>query len=380
MPVSRVLIVLVATLLAVSACRPDPAVVERLEGKRDRIQAMLVERIEAGEDVSAYVARMRAAGAHFERGEVAEGEAIMDAVLAELEAQGSRPPDAGPPAGPFGPPQRVTIAGFDDSLGAMEPFLSRDGSILLFNSQHRADRPPDLYWAERIDDRVFRFRGAVRGANSREVDGAPSLDRAGQLYFISPRDYARRLATVHTARFSDGAVSGLRLVDGDVAPGKPGWLNMDAEISADGRTLYYCVNEWNIGHNLPKTSDLRVARRTASGFVTASDSAAIFRAINTGDLEYAPALSADERELFFTRARFEFEGDRLVLAQTVIMMATRKTADEPFGPPVRIDSITGLVEGPTISPDGRRLYYHKRDGGIFHLYMVERRGQAAVRP
>ncbi len=374
MRVSRLLIVLVAALLAVSGCRPDPAVVERLEGKRDRIQAMLVERMEAGEDVSGYVARMRAAGAHFDRGEVAEGEAIMDAVLAELEAREKRLPDAGSPDGPFGPPQRVKIVGFDESLGAMEPFLSRDGSLLLFNSQHRGDTPPDLYWAERVDDRTFRFRGAVRGANSGEVDGAPSLDRDGRLYFISPRHYARLLKTVHTARFSDGAVSGLRLVDGDIAPGKPGWLNMDAEISADGETLYYCVNKWNTGHNLPKTSELRVARRTASGFVTASDSAAIFRNVNSGDLEYAPALSADERELFFTRARFEFEGDRLVRAHTQIMMATRASAAEPFGPPVRIASITGLVEGPTISPDGSRLYYHKRDGGIFHLYMVERRG------
>jgi len=283
-------------------------------------------------------------------------------------------PAGGSGTGAFGPPQRVKILGFDESLGAMEPFLGRDGRILLFNSQHRGRTPPDLYWAERIDDRTFRFRGAIRGANSAAVDGAPSMDRNGRLYFISPRAYGAKLATIHTARFDGGAVSGLRLVDGDVAPGRPGWPNMDAEISADGRTLYYCVNEWNTRANLPKTSDLLVAHLAASGFETPGNAADIFRAVNSGDLEYAPALAADERELFFTRARFDFEGDRLVLARTVIMVATRTSAADPFGPPVRIASITGFVEGPTISPDGQRLYYHKRDGERFHLYMVERRG------
>jgi hypothetical protein len=370
------LTVIFVVLLVAAGCRADPAVVERLEGKRDHIQAMLVERVLSGEDVANYVARMQEAAAHFDKGEVAEGEAIMDAVIADLESGeggAATGPTGGPETGVFGPPQRVRILGFEESLGAMEPFLGRDGRTLLFNSQHRGRTPPDLYYAERIDDRTFRFRGEIGGANSDAVDGAPSMDRDGRLYFISPRDYARRLATIHTAQFDGGGVDGLRLVDGDVAPGKPGWLNMDAEISADGATLYYCVNEWNTRANLPKTSDLRVARRSGSQFVTTSNSADIFRAVNSGDLEYAPALSADERELFFTRARFDFDGDRLVLARTVIMVATRESAAEPFGPPVRIASITGFVEGPTISPDGRLLYYHKRDGDRFHLYMVERR-------
>jgi len=370
------LTILFATLLVAAGCRPDPATVERLEGKRDQIQAMLVERAEAGADVSGFIARMHQAKAHFERGEVAAGEAVMDAVIADLQSGGAGATMAaigGPESDVFGSPQRVKIVGFDESLGAMEPFLGRDGRYLLFNSQHRGKTPPDLYYAERIDDRTFRFRGAIRHANSDTVDGAPSMDRDGRLYFISPRDYARRLATIHTAQFDGGAVSGLRLVDGDVAPGRPGWLNMDAEISADGRTLYYCINEWNTRANLPTTSDLRVARLSGREFVTTGNSADIFRAVNSGDLEYAPALSADERELFFTRAQFDFDGDRLVLARTAIMMASRATAADPFGPPLRIASITGFVEGPTISPDGRRLYYHKRDGDRFHLYMVERR-------
>jgi hypothetical protein len=315
---------------------------------------------------------MEQAGVHFDRGEVAEGEAIMDAVARQLEERRGEVA-AAPPDPEFGPPRRVAIEGYDAAEGVMEPFISRDGRLLLFNSQHRDGDPPDLHYAERIDDLTFRYRGPVGGANSRAVDGAPSMDRNSRLYFISPRDYGKSLATIYSARFDNGTIEAPRLVAGDVAPGKPGWLNMDAEISADGRTLYYCVNEWNRKHNLPRTSDIRVARLSGGRFETPAGSAAMLRAVNSDDLEYAPALSHDERELYFTRASFTFSGGKLTLAKTSIMVARREAADRPFGEPRRIKSITGFVEGPTITPDGRKLYYHRNDGDRFQLYMVERR-------
>jgi hypothetical protein len=33
---------------------------------------------------------------------------------------------------------------------------------------------------------------------------------------------------------------------------------------------------------------------------------------------------------------------------------------------------TGFVEGPTLSPDEKSLYYHKREGGVFVIYRVTR--------
>lgn len=372
----RLLAAVVLAVALLAGCAPDGATVARLEAKAERAKSLIVARAEVGEDVAPIVARMHRAKAHFDRGEVAEGEAILDSVIAALERREPvSAPDAaagGPVDTAFGAPRRVTIAGYDEALGAMEPFITRDGRYLVFNSQPRDGVPPDLHYAERVDELTFRYRGPVRGANSPSVDGAPSLDANGQLYFVSPRDYAARLATLHTARFVDGGVSGLRLVAGDVAPGRPGMLNMDAEISADGRTLYYCINEWNVRHNIPKTSDLRVAHLTADGFVTAPDSREIFAAINSDALEYAPALSADERELYFTRARFAFANGELVGAASQIMVATRATTAGPFGTPRRIASISGFVEGPTIAPDGRRLYYHRRDGDRFRLYLVAR--------
>ena len=368
----RLSMLLALTIPLLAGCKDDKATIERLEAKRDHVKAMLVERASAGEDISSYVARMEQAGAHFKRGEVPQGEAIMDTVARDLEARrGNTGGDA--KDSEFGSPRRVKIEGYDEAQGAMEPFISRDGRFLLFNSQHRGGTPPDLHYAERVDDLTFRYRGPVKGANSDTVDGAPSMDRSNRLYFISPRDYAKRLATIYSARFNGGAIDPPRLIEGDVAPGKPGMLNMDAEISADGKTLYYCVNEWNTEHNLPRTSDIQVARLSGGQFETFADSAAIFHAVNSEDLEYAPALSADERELFFTRASFTFSGGKLSLAQTGIMVASRNAAGEPFGKPRRITSITGFVEGPTITPDGNKVYYHRRDGDRFHLYVVTRR-------
>ena len=359
-------------ILLLSGCKDDKATIERLEAKRDHVKAMLIERASAGENMSSYVARMEQAGAHFKRGEVPQGEAIMDAVARDLEAGGGNIAQAVEDS-EFGSPRRVTIDGYDEAQGAMEPFISRDGRGLLFNSQKRGGTPPDLQYAERVDDVTFRYRGPVDGANSDAVDGAPSMDRGNRLYFISPRDYGKRLATIYSARFNGGAIDRPRLIEGDVAPGKPGMLNMDAEISADGRTLYYCVNEWNTEHNLPRTSDIQVARLSGGRFETLANSATIFRAVNSKDLEYAPALSSDERELFFTRASFAFSGGKLSLAQTSIMVARRGAIGEPFGTPRQITSITGFVEGPTITPDGGKVYYHRRDGDRFHLYMVARR-------
>jgi hypothetical protein len=40
--------------------------------------------------------------------------------------------------------------------------------------------------------------------------------------------------------------------------------------------------------------------------------------------------------------------------------------------PEHVSSITGFVEAPTLSSDGRSLYYHKREGGRFIILRVAR--------
>ncbi len=250
----------------------------------------------------------------------------------------------------FGPPQPVTIQGYSDH--AMEPFIARDGAALFFNSRNGPNDRTDLFWAERVDDLTFRFRGPVPGANSSLLDGVPSLASDGTFAFISPRAFEREHATIWTGRWDGAALSALSL-QRTLSPGAPPHFNMDAELSADGRRLYFTDNVW--APVMPRTSDLRLAVRGADGWRRAPQADALFARINTSALEYAPATSADELELYFTRLT-----PRLLRPPRLeIMVATRRSADEPFGAPVTIESITGFVEAPSVAPDGA-LYFHEK--------------------
>lgn len=112
------------------------------------------------------------------------------------------------------------------------------------------------------------------------------------------------------------------------------------------------------------TADIYVGQRSGAGFSRAANSAALMAQINTAALEYAPAVSASQLELYFTR----LEG-----SATLIYGATRRGVGEPFGAPIRIDAINGtLAEGPTLSPDEKSLYYHQSEGGRFVIYRVSR--------
>lgn len=260
--------------------------------------------------------------------------------------------------GPFTSPEPVTIDGWTED--AMEPFLSRDGAILFFNNSNAPTVDTNLHWAERVDDTTFTYRGEIGGANSPLLDAVASMDDAGAFYFVSLRSYEATLHTVHTGQFADGAVSGVTLIPG-IATEVPGEVNFDADISADGATLYLVDGRFEVGSPVPVAADIVVVNRTESGFVRGDT--ALTAAINTAALEYAPTTSADELELFFTRA----EGTALS-----IWVARRGSTSEPFGAPEKIEAIEGQVEGPTISPDGRSLYFHKHDGARFVIQRVTR--------
>jgi len=72
-------------------------------------------------------------------------------------------------------------------------------------------------------------------------------------------------------------------------------------------------------------------------------------------------------ELFFTRLEPDKSPPRIR-----IFRATRPGIDLAFGAPEPIEAIRGFVEAPTLSPDERTLYYHKRQGDRFILECVSR--------
>jgi hypothetical protein len=128
----------------------------------------------------------------------------------------------------FSNPTQVAIMGYTGD--AMEPFISKDGRYLFFNSRNDPSVNTDIYYAARVDDQTFTFLGPLPGVNSPELDAVASLDSLGNFYFVSTRSYATTLSTIYSGQFSRNGVNA-------VAPGislqQPGWVNFDAEISAD---------------------------------------------------------------------------------------------------------------------------------------------------
>jgi hypothetical protein len=115
-----------------------------------------------------------------------------------------------------------------------------------------------------------------------------------------------------------------------------------------------------------------VAQWVGGRFKRLDDSDKIFRNVNTEELEYAPSLSADQLELTFTRSRINIKDGEFCGMISRILVASRRSLNEPFGEPQWIKAITGLVEGPTFTPDNKILYYHKKEAGTFRLYQVTR--------
>lgn len=148
---------------------------------------------------------------------------------------------------------------------------------------------------------------------------------------------------------------------------KPGMVKFDVEISADGQFLYGVDGDLT-GGAVPKSADLFIARRVGNRFERLADSSRIFANINTSALEYAAAISSDGLELFFTRMT-----GALFWRKLTIEHAVRTSADAPFGPSRTIKAISGYVEAPTITDDGKALYYRQKVDGAFRIFRVSRR-------
>ena len=274
--------------------------------------------------------------------------------------------------GEFGVPVAVQILGYSDVAPSddesvrdvMEPFLTRDGKYLFFNNSNDPSVDTNLHWAQRIDDVTFAYMGEVPGVNTTQLEGTPSVDADGTLYFVSPRSYGRSLGTIYRARWQ-GSVAEIDLVPG-VSERVPGIVNFDVEVSADGNELIFVVGEFRRGDWLPRTADLLHAYRQGDAFVRDPRSAQIFAAVNTDALEYAAALGSDGLELFFTRA------DVRRGVPPGIFRATRSSRTAPFSAGERVLAVHGEVEGPALSSDDRTLYFHRRGARGFSLYCVQR--------
>lgn len=263
----------------------------------------------------------------------------------------------------FGQPLRVNVNGYSGHI--MEPCLSRDGNTLLFNNLNEPTENTNLHWATRINDSTFQYNGELSGVNTPYLEGVPALDNAGKFYFVSTRNYLDSLSTIFQSDYSNGIVSNIKLVNG-ISKLKPGWVNFDVEISADGNTMYTVDGE--IPQSIPTSADIVIARKTTNGFERLSNSNELTKNINSNALEYAVCISTDQLELFFTRLKLPITPSSL----SEIYVSKRTNSNESFSLPAKIASITGFAEAATLTPDGKKLYYHKKENDRFVLYMVKR--------
>jgi len=284
----------------------------------------------------------------------------------------------------FANPRPVAVSGLPRGSGGTpisteEPFVSRDGRFLFFNSaQHESHK--DLHYAEWRDD-GWVYRGETGpGVNTpTEVQGNPTMDRHGNFLFVD----SSVKTMIRSGRFrpASGRVEEVR--DAIGFPPKDVRLlaqrlhgNMGVELSSNGDVAYFSRATWKLRgtrHGRIVGSELLFARKQGEAFVYDERRARrVLARINTSDLEYAASISADDLELFFTRLPEAAIASGKVRSH--IMRATRASADEPFGEPRVIEAIgtKDFVEGPSITPDGRTLYYHKREGKKFRLYEVRR--------
>lgn len=282
-------------------------------------------------------------------------------VRTPAQAQGAGDPSAEAKAASFSNLQAVTITG--NRQDAMEPFLTRDGMVLFFNNSNAPTVDTNLFWATKVDDLTFQLQGEIGGVNGPALDAVASMDLSNHFYFVSTRSYDTTLSTIYSGNYSKGSVSGAAIVAG-VSPTRRGLVDFDQEISADGNTLYFTEGLFT-GGSVPASAELLIARRSDSGFMRDAQGKEILRTINSaGRLNYAACTSADELEIFFTRLNGR---------EPTILMASRTSTTKPFGAAEEIPAITGFVEAPTISPDGRSLYFHRRNpDGVFSIYRVTR--------
>jgi hypothetical protein len=266
----------------------------------------------------------------------------------------------------YGNEKLVTINGY--TLDAMEPHLHTNDNALFFNSLNDGVATSLLY-AVRIDDTTFNLVNFVPVVNQTvtpRLDAVASIDTMDNFYWVSTRGYPGNFDNLHRIRFLQSGYTNFGRVHGDFYIYQPGYLIMDAGISYYGNQLIYCNAYFNNCGNIPCDASMGIAQKVNdSTFNKLPNTSSIMFNINdtANYCVYAPNLTEDGLELFYTR--FLKTG-----FNTEIMVATRTSSNGVFGVPAVLVSAPGFVpEAPTLSSDKSKMYYHKKVGGIYKIFV-----------
>ena len=269
----------------------------------------------------------------------------------------------------FSDEKKVIITGYKSD--AMEPFISKDEKYLFFNNE-TGDSSKNIYYAEKINDTLFDFKGEVKGVNTVSVDGNPTMDASYNFYFISTRNLDIENKTLFGGKFENGTVTNLKVIEGTVNIRDLYRINMGTEISENGNLMYVSSAKFNVEEDFPNEGDIRFAVKENNVFNIPDNESYILQNINTDtSIEYAGELSANELELFFSQVTLS---DPPVFK---LLYAKRDNINKAFGIPISINepfknNVNAFVEAPSLSKDGKRLYYHKLENDTFCIFMITR--------
>lgn len=265
----------------------------------------------------------------------------------------------------------VSINGL--TFDAMEPFVSPDGDYLFFNNINDGINTK-LYYATKINDSTFNYVGEITGTNqvvTPHLDAVADMDSNNNFYWTSTRDYPNELNNLFYGTFSTGNVSEIKRVQGDFNMNIPGWLVMDHGISLDGQYLYFNNARFD-GTNCqgPCETVLGIAQKNNdSTFSILPNSRLILQNITDPNyIYYAPCISSDNKELYYTRY---LKGQ--VTSSTVfeICVAVRNNSTSSFSVPKVLfsETISSLIEAPTLTVDKNIIYYHRKNSGSHKIVM-----------
>jgi len=265
----------------------------------------------------------------------------------------------------------VTINGL--TFDAMEPFISPDGNTLFFNNLNDGV-DTKLFYSTRVNDSTFNLVGEVNGSNQTVqpyLDAVADMDSLNNFYWTSTRDYPTHLNNLYRGVYNSGNVTDTSRVYGDFNKYIPGWLVMDHGISIDGQFLYFNNARFdNSSCTGICETEMGVAQKVNdSTFNVTANSATLMQTINDPNyIFYAPCITADNLELYYTRY-----GSGSITPSTVfqICVATRSTATSNFSTPVVLfsDLIEDLIEAPTLTTDKQIMYYHRKTSTSHKIVM-----------
>lgn len=274
----------------------------------------------------------------------------------------------------FGSEIDVDIVGL--TFDAMEPFISPDGNYLFFNNINDGVNTK-LYYATKLNSSTFTFVGELTGTNQiipPHLDAVADLDSNGNFYWTSTRNYPTELDNLFHGTFNSGNVTNIDRVHGDFNINIAGWLIMDHGISLDGEYLYFNNARFDSQNcQGPCETNIGVAKKVNSTtFNKLPNSASILQNINNVNyIYYAPSISSDNLELYYTRYL-----KRQITANTVfeICVAVRNNTLDSFSVPKVLFSETtsNLIEAPTLTVDKKVIYYHKKIANSHKIVMRNR--------